>query len=193
METKLDENALIQQILDGQVDEFQQIIVKYQRLVWHLVAKIVKSEPDREDVCQDVFIKVYKNLRSFKFESKLSTWIGRIAYNSAINFIQKKKPELYEDISPEGVTLDSLAGPEENPESVAGNQNVSEILKSEIMNLPIQYKTILTLFHLDEMNYNEISEIAKLPIGTVKSHLFRARKLLKDRLELKYKKEDLCQ
>ncbi len=100
MESKIDENALVQTILDGQVDEFQQIIENYQKLVWHLVAKIVKSEADREDVCQDVFIKVYKNLRSFKFESKLSTWIGRIAYNSAINFIQKKKPELYEDISP---------------------------------------------------------------------------------------------
>jgi len=193
METKLDEKALIQQILDGQVDEFQQIIVNYQKLVWHLVAKIVKSESDREDVCQDVFVKVYKNLRSFKFESKLSTWIGRIAYNSSVNFIQKKKPELYEDLAPEGVTLDSLANNLQNPENYADEQNVSEILKNEIMNLPIQYKTIVTLYHLDEMNYSEIAKITKLPIGTVKSHLFRARKLLKDRLELKYTKEDLCQ
>ncbi len=162
-------------------------------MVWHLVSKIVKSESDREDVCQDVFIKVFKNLKSFKFESKLSTWIGRIAYNSAINFIQKKKPELYEDISPEGVTLDSLAGIEVSPESFAGTENVNGILKKEIMNLPIQYKTIITLFHLEELNYSEIAEITELPIGTVKSHLFRARKLLKGRLEMKYTKEDLCQ
>lgn len=192
METKIDENRLVQLILDGQVDEFQQIISLYQKLVWHLVAKIVKSESDREDVCQDVFIKVFRNLKTFKFESKLSTWIGRIAYNTAINYIQKKKPELYEDISPEGVTLDSLESTIESPSSFAGTQNVNEILKEEIMNLPIQYKTIVTLYHLDEMNYAEISEITELPIGTVKSHLFRARKLLKDRLELKYTMEDLC-
>ncbi len=193
METKVDENALVQQITNGHVDEFQKIITKYQKLVWHLVAKIVKSEADREDVCQDVFVKVYRNLNSFKFESKLSTWIGRIAYNSSINFIKKKKPELYEDISPEGITLDSLAGSNVNPANFTDSQNVSAILKREIMNLPIQYKTIVTLYHLDEMNYNEIAEITTLPIGTVKSHLFRARKLLKDRLELKYTKEDLCQ
>ncbi len=193
METKVNENTLVQQILDGQVDEFQKIIEKYQKLVWHLVSKIVKSQADREDVSQDIFVKVYKNLNSFKFESKLSTWIGRIAYNSAINFIQKKKPELYEDISPGGVTLDSLASTNVNPANFVGSQNVNAILKKEIMNLPIQYKTIVTLYHLDEMNYNEIAEITTLPIGTVKSHLFRARKLLKDRLELKYTKEDLCQ
>ncbi len=80
-----------------------------------------------------------------------------------------------------------------NPASFAGSQNVNEILNNEIMNLPIQYRTIVTLYHLDEMNYSEIAEITKLPIGTVKSHLFRARKLLKNRLELKYTKEDLCQ
>ena len=193
MKTKLDENALVQLVLDGQVNEFQEIIVRYQKLVWHLVAKIVKSEADREDVCQDVFVKVYKNLRSFKFESKLSTWIGRIAYTSAINFIQKKRPELYEDIAPEGVTLDSVAGNEMNPEQHAGRENVNSILRKEIMNLPIQYKTIVTLYHLDEMNYSEIANVTKLPIGTVKSHLFRARKLLKDRLEMRYTKEDLCQ
>jgi len=182
----------VQLVLDGQVNDFQEIVIRYQKLVWHLIAKIVKSESDREDVCQDVFVKVYKNLRSFKFESKLSTWIGRIAYTSAINFIQKKKPELYEDITPEGVTLDSLAGTEVSPEQHAGSQNVNEIMKIEVMKLPLQYKTILTLYHLDEMNYNEIADVTKLPIGTVKSHLFRARKLLKDRLEKKYSKEDLC-
>ena len=193
MELKIDENSLVQQIIDGQVDEFQQIITLYQKLVWHLVSKIVKTESDREDVCQDVFIKVFRNLKSFKFESKLSTWIGRIAYNTAINYIQKKKPELYEDISPEGITIDSLEGQLESPSDFTGTQNVNEILKEEIMQLPIQYKTIVTLYHLDEMNYAEIAEVTELPIGTVKSHLFRARKLLKDRLELKYTKEDLCQ
>ncbi len=193
MKTKLDENTLVQLVLDGQVDEFHEIISRYQNLVWHLVSKIVKSEADREDICQDVFVKVYKNIRSFKFESKLSTWIGRIAYTSSINFIQKKRPELYEDIVPDGVTLDSLAGKEKSPEQNVCRENMNEILRKEIMNLPIQYKTIVTLYHLDEMNYSEIADITKLPIGTVKSHLFRSRKLLKDRLEMKYKKEDLCQ
>lgn len=193
MKANIEEHDLIQAIIDGQVDEFQQIIKKYQKLVWHITAKVVPSEFDREDICQDIFVKVYKNLRSFKFESKLSTWIARIAYNTALNFVQKKKPELYEDISPEGVTLDSLESDFETPETAVDRQNVSEILKSEIAKLPMQYKMILTLYHLEELSYTEIGKILKLPDGTIKSHLFRARKLLKSRLELKYTKEDLCQ
>ena len=193
MDAKLDEKVLVSRILDGQVDEFQHIISNYQKLVWHMAARIVKSENDREDICQDVFVKVYKNLRSFKFESKLSTWIGRIAYNCSVNFVQKKKPELYEDISPEGVTLDSLESDFILPDSSAENNNVAKILNKEIMSLPMMYRTILTMFHLEEMTYNEIADITKLPEGTVKSHLFRARKELKKRLEVKYTKEDLCQ
>lgn len=193
MDAKLDEKVLVSRILDGQVDEFQHIISNYQKLVWHMAARIVKSENDREDICQDVFVKVYKNLRSFKFESKLSTWIGRIAYNCSVNFVQKKKPELYEDISPEGVTLDSLESDFILSDSSAENNNVAEILNKEIMSLPMMYRTILTMFHLEEMTYNEIADITKLPEGTVKSHLFRARKELKKRLEVKYTKEDLCQ
>ena len=193
MKTNIEEHELIQSIIDGQVDGFQQIIKNYQKLVWHITAKVVPSDYDREDICQDIFVKIYKNLGSFKFESKLSTWIARIAYNTALNFIQKKKPELYEDLSPEGVTLDSLESEYESPESIADRQNVSDILKSEIEKLPIQYKMILTLYHLEDLSYTEIGKILKLPDGTIKSHLFRARKLLKSRLELKYTKEDLCQ
>lgn len=192
MEAHFDEKNLVNRILDGQVDEFQRIIESYQKLVWHVVSRMV-AKSDCEDLCQDIFIKVYKNLRSFKFESKLSTWIGRIAYNCSVNHLQKKKPDLYEDVSPEGMTLDSLESESILPDMSADNQNIAEILREEISLLPSQYRTILTLFHLEEMTYNEISKITKLPDGTVKSHLFRARKMLKERLEMKYVKEDLCQ
>ena len=192
MEHVKDERALIQSILAGQVNDFQVIIENHQKLVWHLVSRIVPQEIDREDICQEVFVKVFRKLRSFKFESKLSTWIGRIAYNSALNHIQKKKPELYEDINPEGVTIDSLESSGAAPDMTAERNNMAEILREEISKIPIQYRTIITLYHLEEMTYNEISEIMNLPEGTVKSHLFRARKLLKENLQSKYTKEDLC-
>ena len=192
MEQVKDERALIQSILAGQVNDFQVIIENHQKLVWHLVSRIVPQEFDREDICQEVFVKVFRKLRSFKFESKLSTWIGRIAYNSALNHIQKKKPELYEDISPEGVTIDSLESSVTAPDMTVERNNMAEILREEISKIPIQYRTIITLYHLEEMTYNEISEIMNLPEGTVKSHLFRARKLLKENLQSKYTKEDLC-
>lgn len=194
MEDRNNIKSLISNILAGDIDEFNEIIEQYKRLVSHIIFKMVSNNYDREDLCQDVFIKVYQNLGSFKYESKLSTWIARIAYNRCINFLEKKKIPLFDDIvENEGITLDSMEGNIKTPETVTEERDITDILKNEIDCLPKQYRIIISLYHLDDMSYNEIGKITGLPDGTVKSHLFRARKLLKDRLVTKYNKEDLCQ
>lgn len=185
-----DTRQLINKILTNQVGAFEQLIKEYQRLVSHIVFRIVSNSKDREDLCQEVFIKIYQNLSNFHFESKLSTWIAQIAYNSCINYLAKKKLPLYNDNLGNN-SFYALAGETKNPEALANHQDIVTKLKSEIEKLPVLYKTILTLYHLDEMSYNEIGTIMKLPEGTVKNYLFRARKLLKNRLVSKYSKEDL--
>jgi RNA polymerase sigma-70 factor (ECF subfamily) len=193
MVLSVDENLLIKRILEGHVNEYQIVIDNYKKLVGHIVFKMIKNEADREDICQDVFVKAYKNLGSFKFESKLSTWIGRIAYNTSINYLEKKKMPLLDDIITDDSGYENIKTDSISPEDLAENRNVSDILKREVDKLPPHYRTIITLYHLDEMTYKEISDITKLPEGTVKSNLFRARKLLKTQLEIQYNKEDLCQ
>lgn len=193
MVQSVDENNLIKRILEGNVNEYQIVIDNYKKLVAHIVFKMIQNEADREDVCQDVFVKTYRNLSSFKFESKLSTWIGRIAYNTSINYLEKKKILLLDDIISEDSGYDYIRVDSDSPEDLADRSNLSDILLKEIDKLPHNYRTIITLFHLDEMTYKEISDITKLPEGTVKSHLFRARNLLKKQLEKQYNKEDLCQ
>jgi RNA polymerase sigma-70 factor (ECF subfamily) len=79
------------------------------------------------------------------------------------------------------------------PDEAAISSEISEMLYRELNQLPVYYRTIITLYHLDDLNYEEISEITGLPMGTVKSHLFRARKLLKDKLLQKYEKQELVQ
>lgn len=182
---------LVKQILDGNELAFERLIRNFQRLVSHIVFRMVSNQSDREDICQDVFIKVYKNLSGFRFDSKLSTWIARIAYNRCINFLEKKKVALYDDLSPDDKQYDAAASESDRPDQISQQSDLKALLFKEIDTLPIQYRTIITLYHLDEMSYHEIAGIMGLPEGTVKSYLFRARKQLREKLESKYQREDM--
>jgi RNA polymerase sigma factor (sigma-70 family) len=188
----MDNKLLIKKTLAGNRKAFESIIRQHQRLVSHIVFRMVSNQADREDICQDVFVKVYQHLGSFQFESKLSTWIAKIAYNTCLNYLEKKKVLLFDDISGEERSLESLPGNGTGPDRLAEEKEVSSLLRSEIERLPVHYRTIITLYHLDRMSYKEIAETMELPQGTVKSHLFRARRLLKERLTSKYQPEDLC-
>ncbi len=183
--------ALVERILAGDQYAFERLIKKYQKLVSHIVFRMVKNETDREDICQDVFIRVYRNLEKFRFESKLSTWIGRIAYNGCINYLEKKKVPLYDDITDEERKFEENIADQPGPDELAAESDISEKLKNMIAELPLKYRTIVTLYHLDELSYEEIGSVMNMPEGTVKSYLFRARKLLKEKLEKRYKGEDL--
>ncbi len=182
---------LIKKIIAGDTNTFQILIDEYKRLVSHIVFKMINKETEREDICQDIFIKVYQNLSNFKYKSKLSTWIARIAYNTCINYLEKKKLPFFNDLTPGEESTDNISGNNLNPHKYTEKQDISAHLHSEINQMPVNYRTILTLYHIDEMSYKEIGEILNLAEGTIKSHLFRARKLLKERLMSKYKQEEL--
>lgn len=184
---------LVEKILSGNIEEFETLVEEFQRLVSHIVFRMIPKHADREDICQDVFIQIYQNLGSFKFESKLSTWIARIAYNRCINYLEKKKTPLFDDLTPEEESIDMQSEDSLTPDAFTEHLDLSSRLQIEIDKLPVQYRTILTLYHLDEMKYHEICQIMELPEGTVKNYLFRARKLLKQRLTAKYKPEELLQ
>ncbi|MDH3891063.1 MAG: sigma-70 family RNA polymerase sigma factor [candidate division Zixibacteria bacterium] len=181
----------IERILAGDHKAFEEFVKEHQRLVSHIVFRMVSNDEDRKDICQDVFLKVHQNLAGFRNESKLSTWVGRVAYNRCLNHLEKKKVPLFEDHCAEGSTIDSVIGEAVQPDEYTEHQDMAMRLRAEIQELPAQYRAIVSLYHLDEMTYKEIGEITKLPEGTVKSYLFRARKLLKERLAAKYQPEEL--
>jgi RNA polymerase sigma factor (sigma-70 family) len=187
-----DPKELVEHILAGDQDSFRVLIKQYQRLVSHVVFRMIPAGPDQEDLCQEVFVKVYQHLGRFRFDSKLSTWIARIAYNTCLNFLDKKKLPLYDDLVSEERSFEPIA-PDESARPDLGFEaaETGVILQKEIERLPAVYKTIVTLYHLDQMSYSEIADIMKMPEGTVKSYLFRARKMLKDGLLKKYQREEL--
>jgi RNA polymerase sigma-70 factor (ECF subfamily) len=186
-----DARDLVEQVLDGNADAFRSLIERNQRLVSHIVFKMVANEADREDLCQEVFMKVYNSIGRFEFRCKISTWIAKVAYNTCSTYLERRRMPLFEDLAPESRTIECCVDDNPLPDRHAEEADVYERLHKEIERLPSQYRTIIALYHLDEMSYAEIGEIMSLPPGTVKSYLFRARKMLKDRLMKKYNPEEL--
>lgn len=187
-----DEKRLIENILGGDQKSFEYFIEKYKKLVFHIVYRLIHNIEDREDICQEVFVKAYQNLGSFKNEAKLSTWLGRIAYNTSLNHISKKKEKMIEDYAPkEENLLEQIKSEDISPSAWVERKDTQNILFNEIEKLTEQQKTILSLYHWEEMSYEEIGEVMNLPMGTVKNYLFRARKTLKEQLERKYEEKEL--
>jgi RNA polymerase sigma factor (sigma-70 family) len=188
---KQQEIAIIGYIKSGDSTAFATIVDEYKKLVAHIVFRMINNTHIREDLCQDVFLKVYQNLKNFQFQSKLSTWIATIAYNRCINYLEKKKVPLLEDNIAAEKTINDFSIEANLPDAEIIKEDVSNRIHKAMDKLPIKYKTALTLYHLDEMKYDEIGNIMNVPEGTVKSYLFRGRKLLKNILAVRYAKEEL--
>jgi len=195
------DRELVDRILRGETNAFGIIIKNTENLVAKLIFDMIASESDRKDIAQDVYIKAYQKLPGFKFQSKLSTWIGQICYNTCIDHLRKKKLVLAESIfetetDPSNDILDMMNTAQGNfdepVDTFVIGKDISEIVKKKIEKLPVIYKTLISLYHKEELSYEEIGTITGLPAGTVKSYLFRARRELKNDLLLHYKKEDLC-
>jgi RNA polymerase sigma factor (sigma-70 family) len=186
MKADFNEQELVKSVLLKERAAFEKLIRQYEGLVIHIVVPLIRNENDRKDICQDVFLKVYEKLGTFQFRSKLSTWIGNIAYNTSINFLKKKKDFLIEDIFKPGIDNNTEDFMNKNetitPERVLIKKEESRLLKAAVDKLPGMQKTLLLLFHQDELSLEEISIIAEMPVNTVKSHLFRARLNLKEML-----------
>ena len=191
------DRQLVRNVLSGDSQSFEQIIKNTEGLVAQIVFKLIADPEDRRDISQDVYLKVYRNLSGFKFQSKLSTWIAQIAYNTCYDYLAKKKlvfhDKLYDDDVAEKEADTGIWHPaiENGAESLIFQKQQAKILKTEIEKLSPLYKTLITLFHNEHLSYDEIGVITGLPDGTVKNYLFRARRILKNNLLLKYKKEEL--
>ncbi|WP_294478690.1 RNA polymerase sigma factor [uncultured Bacteroides sp.] len=173
MEQK-DEIYYITRILDGETEYFSVLLDRYSRPLYSLIVQIVGCSEDAEELLQDVFLKAYRNLSGYKRESKLSTWLYRIAYNVAISATRKKKQEfLYIEES----TINNV--PDEKADEVidlAGDEEQINRLVSAIDHLNAEEKALITLFYYEDKSIGEIGEVMKLSISNVKVKLHRTRK-----------------
>lgn len=178
-----DETVLIEQLINVQTREkaFRELISLYkERLYWH-VRKIVTSHDDTDDVLQNTFIKVYKNIGKFNQESKLFSWMYRIATNEAITFINKRAKEKKVDIAE---VQEYLVNTLENDVYFTGEE-IQEILQKAIATLPQKQQLVFNMKYFDNIKYTEISEILGTSVGALKASYFHAVKKVENYIKNK--------
>ncbi|MBR1912507.1 MAG: sigma-70 family RNA polymerase sigma factor [Treponema sp.] len=170
------DNALVQKTLDGKKEAFAELMTMHQRRVEIMGYSFFHNKADVDDFVQDVFIKVFNNLASFRHESKFSTWLTRIAYTTAIN--TKSRRQENENIADENQLTSEYLSPEEQEI----RKITAQAVKQAMENLPEHYYSCLNLYFFQDLSYDEIAVITDLPINTIKSHIFRAKKILRQKL-----------
>jgi len=176
MKTKED-YELIKCCLNGNQEAFAELVSRYKNLVYSVILRMINDHEEANDLAQEVFIKVYKNLDKYSPEYKFSTWIMRITTNLVIDFRRKKKQEIIsiDDIEYEPASLDT-------PEGSYIEKEQKNLLNLAIKNLPDMYKIPIVLYHQQGLSYQEIGDIIGEPLSKVKNRIFRGRKMLKENL-----------
>ncbi len=189
------ETEIIQKLQQGNEQAFKQLVEKYQKLVVNTCFSMVHNTEDAEDIAQDVFIEVYRSVGSFRADSKLSTWLYRIAVNRSLNFIRDNKRKKWlrsfeETVSGKKSQLQNVAeGGSENPGMELESSQRAHILHQAIGSLPENQKTAFTLNKYEELSYKEISEVMQLSVSSVESLIHRAKLNLQKKLYTCYKKK----
>lgn len=172
---------VVQKILDGNTHIFSVIVDKYKDKIFSMVYRFTNDYNEAQDLSQEVFIQVFKNIHLFNEKSKFSTWIYRVSYNLCIDWSRKNKKRLKQMFSSE----EYLKEPVDERHDVERNYIEKQrqlVLRKCINNLSEKYRTALILFHYQGLSYEEIAEILKMPVKTVETRLYRGRNLLKKSL-----------
>jgi RNA polymerase sigma-70 factor (ECF subfamily) len=174
---KIPDNALVRQILEGKIDAYREIVSRHQARVFYVGLKFFHNRHDAEDYAQEVFLKVFEKLRTFKGEVPFSSWLNTIAYNMAVNQYHKRRRahvEVALPIEPEDTALD--------PETRVLRNELLDKVRRVLRKIPDIYKPVIKLHFFEGLSYPEISRALSIPVNTIKSYVFRTKQLLRSRL-----------
>lgn len=180
---------LIEKILAGDVNLFEKIQKKYHRQLFSLVLRMIRNYEDAQDIVQETFIRAFNNLDKYQKEFQFHSWLFKIASNLCIDCLRRRRfqhisidmPAPYRD---DADALD-FVDEEANADKDLLSKEQTNILNKAIEELPEHYRKVIILRHFEELDYKEIAEQLAIPIGTVKAHLFRARRILMELLKRK--------
>jgi RNA polymerase sigma-70 factor (ECF subfamily) len=182
------ESALIRDLRAGDGSAYEKLIDRFEQPVFNLVSRVMDDPADAADVVQEVFLKIFRNIASFRRDSSLKTWIYRIAVNEARNhrrwFSRHRRKEVGLDAEP-GETRgyqDWLPDPGRSPYETALNHETHELIEAALAKVNPRFRAALVLREIEGLSYEEISEILDISLGTVKSRILRGRDALRKHL-----------
>ncbi|MGD8780620.1 MAG: sigma-70 family RNA polymerase sigma factor [Ignavibacteria bacterium] len=189
----MSEKELLQKLKLGEQDAFRELVEQYSRMVINTCYGFLRSQKDGEDIAQEVFIEVFISIQKFRGDSKLSTWIYRIAVTKSLDQLKMRKrkkraTQLKSLFGMDNNEMEILANNESNPESIAEKQERKIVLQTAISSLAENQKIAITLNKIEGFSYKEISEIMDISISSVESLIVRAKKNLKNKLTSYYKR-----
>ena len=176
LEGEYSDQLIAGQIISGQKNLFRLLVRRYERQVFGMGRSFFRNDEDACDFTQEVFLKVYRNLAHFEGRSRFSTWLYRIAYNTAINGVNRKKE--YQSLAEE-----VPSGEGDTPEHALLREIARDAVLVSLAELPERYRICIDLFFFYGCSYQEIESITGYPVNTVKSHVFRAKKILREKLK----------
>lgn len=184
--TREQEYLIVQQVLKGDVNAFEELVLEYEKKVYNVALRILGNSEDAADMTQEAFIKAFNSLSGFRGDSKFSVWLTRIVSNLCLDFLRSRsrRPTVslsVEDDEGDDVQLD-IADVSQSPELLLERSLTRESVRRGLKALPEEYREILLLREIQGLSYDEIAEALNIEVGTVKSRIFRGRKKLCDYL-----------
>ncbi len=180
------ERLLIERCQSGDVGSFEQLIGTHQQYVYNIAFRMMGNEEDAKDAAQEALIKVFKNIGSYRHDSKFSTWLYRIVMNTCKDLLRKRKSNVISIdkgiATDEGEVQMEFEDPNASPVRDYERKEVQETIQEAMEDLPEANKSVLILREIKDYSYDEISDILDIPVGTVRSRINRGRKMLADRL-----------
>lgn len=162
----------------GDEAAFEQLVLRHQRYAFNLAYRVIGNYAEAEDVTQEAFVRAWRGLPGFRGQARFTTWLYRIVYNLCLNRLPRLRRELLQAEPLE----EAVVNPAPAPPDVFEVQERLAFLHEELNRLPAKYRLVLTLRYLQDLSYAEIAAALDVPMGTVKTHLHRARRLLTERL-----------
>lgn len=172
---RVEDGELVQAAISGNPQAFGELVERYERAVYNLCLRTMRNVEEAKDATQEAFFKAFRALATFRPGAKFSTWIFSIAYHACCDRLERQKRLSNEEL-PDG------ADPSPGPADVAQARDDARALRAAIDALPQKYRVVVTLYHLQGKQYEEIATVLGLPVGTVKTHLFRGKEQLRKRL-----------
>ena len=173
--TDLDERALIERCRAGDDDAFSELVDRYKNLVYAVVTRLVADRAEADDLAQEVFLKVHRGLPYFRGDARLSTWIYRIVMNVCAQARSRPHREVPLDRGPDRPPIDPGGA-----DAAFADLELRDRLDKAIAQLPENYRFLIAAHHLRGVQYEALAEALDMPLGTVKTHLHRAKRLLRE-------------